>query len=153
VLLSFVVAAPAAANATVERQRITRIDHCEDHIDTDPVTGEETFYRFCTSGRWVITTVLTPSGVQVMSGSVRSTLSIYFMGEVQTQQNTETHRFHNVTRDELAQVLHERLQTTQLVIGGETTECYVRYHVANGEVRYGEPALICEGDDDGGGEG
>ena len=153
-LLALAVAAPVAAKATVDQFRETLVDQCVEHWDEDPTTGEPYFVEFCVSGTWNLTSVVTPSGVAKYSGSVSSSSAQWYMGEMLLGEDTQTHKFTNLSRNGVEQLLRSSLTMSGTnAITGETYSCYLNVVATNGETRHGSPDLICDNGTGGGGQG
>jgi hypothetical protein len=143
-LLMLAFAAPVAGQATTETQE-EKLDFCVIH--EDPGVVLET----CTVGHMVIHTTVQPDGDISISGTVRTDFTAYENGVLVLQQSNVDH-FHDLTREGFLQESHKRLTMT-IVTQQVTQHCFVKFHEANGQVQYGSPTVVCEGDGNGGGEG
>ena len=156
-MLTMILVAPAAGAALVERTSTTLLDDCTIDEHRDPETGELLhFFEFCVDGTLEFHTVTTPSGVTIESGLVSTSLAVRFNGEILLNTESQTNRFRNVFRGGVEQV--SRLSFTSSFTDhttGATGSCFVEFHIANGELRWGSQDVVCEGDDpgNGGGEG
>lgn len=147
-ILAMTLAAPAAGAAQVERTSTTQVDDCT--IDQH----DDHYFEFCVDGTMVFHSVTTPSGVTIQSGTVTTSLEVRLNGEILLNTESQTNRFRNVFRGDIEQVSSlsfSRSLTDHTT--GATGSCFVEFHIANGELRWGSQEIICEGDGGGGGEG